>query len=88
MESRRRCIMLEGIRTIEVDRDADGTAKHVRLVFGPHYFVELGREDSGHLTFVLGATHHGFRADASDVGGELETIINEIRRGHPEAVVD
>jgi hypothetical protein len=80
--------MLEGIRTIDVERDAEGNPHHVRLVFGPHYFVELQREDSGSVTFVLGATHHGFRADASEVGGELEALIEEIRRDHPGSVVD
>ena len=80
--------MLEGIRTIDVERDTEGNPHHVRLVFGPHYFVELQREDSGNVTFVLGATHHGFRADASEVGGGLEALIDEIRRAHPDLVVD
>jgi hypothetical protein len=80
--------MLEGVRTIDVERDAEGNPHHVRLVFGSHYFVELQREDSGNVTFVLGATHHGFRADASEVGGELEALIEEIRRAHPGSVVD
>jgi hypothetical protein len=66
--------MLEGIRTIDVERDAKGDPHHVRLVFGPHYFVEHQRENSGNVTFVLGATRHGFRAHTSAVGGELETL--------------
>jgi len=80
--------MLGGIRTIDVERDAEGNPHHVRLVFGPHYFVELQSEDSGSVTFVLGATHHGFKADASEVGGELEALMEEIRRAHPGSVVD
>ena len=39
-------------------------------------------------SFVLVATHHGFRADASEVDGELERIIEEIRHAHPDAEVD
>ena len=79
---------LEGIRTVETKKDAEGVYQHVRLVFGPHYFVELHREPDGKVTFVLGATHHGFRADASEVGGELEDFINEIRSAHPNNIVD
>jgi hypothetical protein len=57
-------------------------------VFGPHYYVVLERRDDGKVNFILGATHHGFKADASEVGGELEELIQEIRRGHPQLVVD
>lgn len=77
-----------GIRTIEVKKDDKGDYKSVRLVFGPHYFVELHRERDGDVTFVLGVTHHGFKADASEVNGELEKIIYEIRSAHPKNLVD
>jgi hypothetical protein len=80
--------MAEGIRTVETDTDNQGIYTRVRLVFGPHYFVELHRERSGGVTFVLGATHHGFKADASEVSGELERFINEVRQAHPENMVD
>ena len=80
--------MLEGIRTVDVDTDDEGNTNHVRLVFGPHYFVQLHREETGSVTFVLGATHHGFKADASEVNGELEGYINELREAHPRNVVD
>lgn len=77
-----------GIRAVEVEKDGKGSYKRVRLVFGPHYFVELHREQDGDVTFVLGATHHGFKADASEVNGELEKIIDEIRKNHPKNLVD
>lgn len=79
---------LEGIGTVETKRNAKGTYEHVRLVFGPHYFVELHRERDGKVAFVLGAAHHGFKADASQVGGELENFSNEIRDTHPKNLVD
>lgn len=79
---------MKGIRTIDVEKDKDGTIKDVRLVFGPHYFVELYRRDNDEVEFSLGATHHGFRADASQVNGELEKIINEIRERHPDKSID
>ena len=59
-----------------------------RIRFGPHYFLEIHREPDGRTTFALGSTHHGFRADASQVGGELDQFINEIRAAHPENRVD
>ena len=80
--------MQEGIREVRVVKDNDGNYKRVRLVFGPHYFVNLDLEPSGKVSFVLGATHHGFKADASEVNGELEKIIYEIRTSHPENTAD
>lgn len=80
--------MLGGIRTVDVERNAEGEYQHVRLVFGPHYFVELHLEEDGAVTFVLGATHHGIKADASEVGGELEGLIGELRETHPALQVD
>jgi hypothetical protein len=79
---------LEGIRTVETKKDAIGNYEQVRVVFGPHYFIELHCERNGKVTFVLGATHHGFKADASQVGGELESFINEIRDAHSNNLVD
>lgn len=80
--------MTEGIRTVDVYKDTEGNYEHVRLVFGPHYFVELKREEGGRVSFTLGATHHGVRADASEVSGELEGFINELREAHPGNLVD
>jgi hypothetical protein len=38
------------------------------------------------LIFSLGATHHGFKADASQVGKVLEKIIDEAKEKHPGLV--
>ena len=38
---------LEGIRTVEIEKNAKGDYQHVRLVFGPHYFVELPERFDG-----------------------------------------
>ena len=59
----------------------------LRIVFGPHYFLEI-HEEKGKLEFILGATQHGFKADASEVNGELEGMINEIKEGHPNNLFD
>lgn len=80
--------MQNSIRSINAVKDESGQYRSVRIVFGPHYFVELARGDQGGVSFSLGATHHGFRADASEVDGELERFINEIREAHPGNRVD
>lgn len=74
------------IREVIVKQDENGGYKSVEIVFGPHYFIDL-LEEEGHLILQLGATHHGIRADASEVGGELEQFIYEIRENHPDNVV-
>ena len=80
--------MNDGIRNPEITRDNNGQIVGVRVGFGPHYIVDLNRTDSGQIMLVLGATHHGFRADASKVGGQLEMLVDEIRRNHPETAID
>jgi hypothetical protein len=71
------------IGEVELGKDHDGTTKAVRIAFGPHYFVEIQRK-AGKVTLYLGATHHGIKADASEVNGELERFINELKAAHNE----
>ena len=70
-----------------IDVDVDGKhiqgSKSVRVRFGEHHFVEILSED-GNVKFSLGATHHGFSADASEVSGQLETIVDEVKSAHRE----
>ena len=80
--------MPDGIREADVQTAADGVIANVRLVFGPHHFVDLRRREDGGVDFVMGTTHHGFLADASIVNSELEGIINEVREAHPDLTVD
>lgn len=80
--------MNEGIREVNLEKDQSGNYKRLQVVFGPHYFLELMTNERGKVTLVLGATHHGFKADASEVNGELEKIIYEIRKSYPETVTD
>lgn len=70
------------IGEVEIEKDEQGRTKVVRLAFGPHYFVEIER-DGGKVMLCVGATHHGFKADASEVGGELERFIEELKARHP-----
>ena len=71
---------------VEVE-NRDGDVVHARVRFGPHFAVDVHDED-GNVSFTLVYTHHGFRADATEVSGELERIIDQVRAAHPEALVD
>lgn len=72
---------------VRSEHDADGEVVAASIRFGPHYVAEV-RNDGSRVTFSLVATHHGFAADASEVGGELEAIVCEVRRLHPHTEVD
>lgn len=72
---------------VDVERNESGEITTARVRFGPHFVAEA-RDEAGEVTFTLVATHHGFRADASGLSGELEQLIDEIRASHPEAVAD
>ena len=76
------------IREPEIDRGKDGEVERLRIVFGPHYFIELDAGPEGAVELRLGFTHHGFSADASAVNGQLEEIISEVRDKHPDLLVD
>ena len=45
----------------------------------PTSFAEIYPED-GRVMFRLGATHHGICLDASDVDGDLENVIYNLRQ--------
>lgn len=66
----------------EIEKDGKGRIKSLRVAFGPHYFVEIAREN-GKVLFCAGTTHHGFKADASEVDGELERFVEELKTAHP-----
>ena len=72
---------------VDVEHDSQGGVCRASIRFGPHYRVEVSSEDD-RTEFVLVYTHHGFRADASDPGGELERIIERVRETDPGLTVD
>ena len=75
------------IRDIELKSDSSGRVHTVRVVFGPHYFLEIV-DDKGKASLSIGATHHGIRAAAHEVNGELEQFVNELRERHPSNRID
>jgi len=80
-----------GIRDVEIKRNSSGDISSIFVIFGPHYGLEIYSE-LGEIWMELFATHHGFRASAvsysSEPLSELEQIIEEIRRRHPDKCVD
>ncbi len=66
-----------------IERDDNGKINSMGFAFGPHYFVQVDIRD-GKATLCFGATHHGIAADASEVNGELEQIVEELKLAHPD----
>ena len=79
---------MRGIRAITIQRLENGSLGKVRIVFGPHHFVELHSDSDGRVDLWLGATHHGIRADASDVNSELERMVEAARKQFPKNTLD
>lgn len=79
--------MENGIREIDIKKYRDGRYRQVLVTFGPHHGVNIFEKD-GRVFFELVATHHGFRADATDVPSELEKLIYEIMDNHQDIVID
>jgi hypothetical protein len=79
---------MRGIRAITIQRHSNGSLGKVRIVFGPHHFIELHSDAEGRVEFWLGATHHGIRADASEVNSQLERMVEFTRKQFPENTLD
>jgi hypothetical protein len=72
---------------VQVEHRPDGAIGRASIRFGPHHVVDV-RDDGERVSFSLVFTHHGFAVDASEPGGELERIIEEVRHAHPDTAVD
>jgi len=57
------------------------------LTFGPHYYIKLTNENNKQF-IELGCTHHGVKFNASNVNGEFEQIINQLRTQFPKNNTD
>lgn len=75
------------IRAVVIEGDRERGYKRVQVLFGTNYFLEIDEHD-GTVSFLLGAHHEAFKADASDAKGELEKYIREIMEKHPESVFE
>ena len=77
---------MDAIRKPTIERDHQGAIRHLRVCFGPGYYVVLRREKGDHVRFFLGQTHHGVVASASHPGDELQQLVEELQDAHPELV--
>ena len=74
---------------LKVDGEERGSRpkRNVKVVFGPHHFVDIIKHKDG-IKFVLGITHHGVMMDASTVSSQLEEFIWKSREEYPEYIFD
>ena len=72
------------IRSVVTEGDRQNGYKRVQVLFGTNYFLEIVEND-GRVEFLLGAHHTGFKADASELQGELQQYISEVQQRHPES---
>jgi hypothetical protein len=72
------------IRSVVVEGNRENGYKRVQVLFGTNYFLEIV-DNAGRISFLLGAHHTGFKADASEVQGELQKYISEIQERHSES---
>ena len=75
------------IRSVVVEGSRDAGYKRVRVLFGTNYFLEIVDSD-GRVSFLLGAHHTGFKADASEPQGQLQKFISEVQQRHPESSLE
>jgi hypothetical protein len=73
------------IRSVVVEGNRERGYKRVNVLFGTNFFLEI-TENDGRVSFLMGAHHEAFKADASEPKGELEKYIKEIIEQHPESV--
>ncbi len=75
------------IRSVVVEGNRESGYKRVQVLFGTNYFLEIIDND-GRVEFLLGAHHTGFKADASEIQGQLQKYISEIKDRHPESAFE
>lgn len=78
---------MANIRSVVVEGDRQNGYKRVQVLFGTNYFLEIVEEE-GRVHLLLGAHHTGFKADASEVKGDLQKYISEIQERHPESALE
>jgi hypothetical protein len=75
------------IRAVIVEGDRERGYKRVQVLFGTNYFLEIV-DNEGRVEFLLGAHHTGFKADASELNGQLQEYISEVQQQHPESAIE
>ena len=76
---------VRGIRSIHVARGKKGPDAIV-IQLAPHYLVVI--TGGAKPTVSLACTHHGFVAEAFELNGQLEQVINVVRQHLPQLSTD
>jgi len=77
--------LASGILSADIVKGKGGVeAVVVRLA--PHYLVVI--TGGAKPTVSLACTHHGFEAEAFELNGQLEQVINHVRKHFPKLRVD
>ncbi len=63
-----------------------GGVEAVVVRVAPHYLIVI--TGGAKPTVSMACTHHGFVAEAFELNGQLEQVINHIRKRFPELRVD
>jgi hypothetical protein len=74
-------------KSVVVEGDREQGYRRVQVLFGTNFFLEIVDND-GRVNLLLGSHHEAFKADASEMHGELEKYIKEILERHPETVLE
>ena len=76
---------IKGIRSIEIIQEK-GAPRKLIVKIAPHYLVVI--TGGPKPTVGLSCTHHGFVAEAFELNGQLEQVINHVRKHFPKLRVD
>jgi hypothetical protein len=63
-----------------------GGVEAVAVRIAPHYLVVITGGDKPKVS--LACTHHGFVAEAFELNGQLEQVVNHVRQHFPALRVD
>ena len=74
-----------GILSADIVKGKGGVEAVVVRV-APHYLIVI--TGGAKPTVSMACTHHGFVADAFELNGQLEQVINKVRKHFPKLRVD
>ena len=76
---------VRGVRSIHIARNTNGRDAIV-IQLAPHHLVVV--TGGAKPTVSLACTHHGFVAEAFELNGQLEQVINLVRQHLPQLSTD
>ena len=76
---------VRGVRSIHIARNTNGRDAIV-IQLAPHYTIVI--TGGAKPAVALSYSHHGFIAEAFELNGQLEQVINHVRKRFPKLCVD